>query len=146
MLKLWFSVLSAFSLLPLRTLDEQQQAKPSAVISDASSVATAPTYVDSPRKVSICSMCVYQKELFSLFHLLQKHLKVFFFSSNKNLFKMVLLCLCFGVGLLLLFHAFHLHFSPCLCSVSVAELWVFDPGLCSSCMLTGRCLYFGFYT
>ncbi|KAI3374481.1 hypothetical protein L3Q82_006306 [Scortum barcoo] len=34
-----------------RTLDEQQQAKPSAAISDAPSVATASTYVDSPRKL-----------------------------------------------------------------------------------------------
>ncbi|KAM8727906.1 GATOR1 complex protein DEPDC5 isoform 4-T4 [Acanthopagrus schlegelii] len=35
-----------------KTLDEQQQqqAKPSAAISDLSNVATAPTYVDSPRK------------------------------------------------------------------------------------------------
>ncbi|KAM8727907.1 GATOR1 complex protein DEPDC5 isoform 5-T5 [Acanthopagrus schlegelii] len=36
-----------------KTLDEQQQqqAKPSAAISDLSNVATAPTYVDSPRKL-----------------------------------------------------------------------------------------------
>uniref|UniRef100_A0A8D0DF24 DEP domain containing 5, GATOR1 subcomplex subunit n=1 Tax=Sander lucioperca TaxID=283035 RepID=A0A8D0DF24_SANLU len=36
-----------------KTLEEQQQAKPSTAVSDPSSVATAPTYVDSPRKVSI---------------------------------------------------------------------------------------------
>ncbi|XP_036940501.1 GATOR complex protein DEPDC5 isoform X6 [Acanthopagrus latus] len=36
-----------------KTLDEQQQqqAKPSAAVSDLSNVATAPTYVDSPRKL-----------------------------------------------------------------------------------------------
>ncbi|XP_028448313.1 GATOR complex protein DEPDC5 isoform X4 [Perca flavescens] len=33
-----------------KTLEEQQQAKPSTAVSDPSSVATAPTYVDSPRK------------------------------------------------------------------------------------------------
>uniref|UniRef100_A0A8C4GD83 DEP domain-containing protein n=1 Tax=Dicentrarchus labrax TaxID=13489 RepID=A0A8C4GD83_DICLA len=39
-----------------KTLDEQQQqAKPSTATSDPSSVATAPTYVDSPRKVSVYS-------------------------------------------------------------------------------------------
>lgn len=30
---------------------QQQQAKPSPAVSDPTSVATAPTYVDSPRKV-----------------------------------------------------------------------------------------------
>uniref|UniRef100_A0A8D0AUJ9 DEP domain containing 5, GATOR1 subcomplex subunit n=1 Tax=Sander lucioperca TaxID=283035 RepID=A0A8D0AUJ9_SANLU len=39
-----------------KTLEEQQQAKPSTAVSDPSSVATAPTYVDSPRKVSIYTM------------------------------------------------------------------------------------------
>ncbi|XP_028448315.1 GATOR complex protein DEPDC5 isoform X6 [Perca flavescens] len=34
-----------------KTLEEQQQAKPSTAVSDPSSVATAPTYVDSPRKL-----------------------------------------------------------------------------------------------
>ncbi|XP_019122302.1 GATOR complex protein DEPDC5 isoform X7 [Larimichthys crocea] len=34
-----------------KTLDEQQQAKPSAAVTDVSTVATAPTYVDSPRKL-----------------------------------------------------------------------------------------------
>uniref|UniRef100_A0A671TX73 DEP domain containing 5, GATOR1 subcomplex subunit n=1 Tax=Sparus aurata TaxID=8175 RepID=A0A671TX73_SPAAU len=49
-----------------KTLDEQQQqqqqqqVKPSTAVSDLSNVATAPTYVDSPRKVSVCSLCVYQ--------------------------------------------------------------------------------------
>uniref|UniRef100_A0A3Q3S0X0 DEP domain containing 5, GATOR1 subcomplex subunit n=1 Tax=Mastacembelus armatus TaxID=205130 RepID=A0A3Q3S0X0_9TELE len=40
-----------------KTLEEQQQqTKPSTAVSDPSSVATAPTYVDSPRKVSVVSM------------------------------------------------------------------------------------------
>lgn len=39
-------------LLPLRTLDEQQAAKPPAPVSDPSSVATNLTYLDSPRKVN----------------------------------------------------------------------------------------------
>uniref|UniRef100_A0A671TVF9 DEP domain containing 5, GATOR1 subcomplex subunit n=1 Tax=Sparus aurata TaxID=8175 RepID=A0A671TVF9_SPAAU len=58
------SALSA--LLEMETLDEQQQqqqqqqVKPSTAVSDLSNVATAPTYVDSPRKVSVCSLCVYQ--------------------------------------------------------------------------------------
>lgn len=39
-------------LLPLRTLEEQQATKPSAPVSDPSSVATNLTYVDSPRKVN----------------------------------------------------------------------------------------------
>ncbi|TKS80391.1 GATOR complex protein DEPDC5 [Collichthys lucidus] len=34
-----------------KTLDEQQQVKPSAAVTDVSTVATAPTYVDSPRKL-----------------------------------------------------------------------------------------------
>lgn len=40
-------------LFPIRTLEEQQQqqSKPSAAMSDLSCVATAPTFVDSPRKV-----------------------------------------------------------------------------------------------
>ncbi|XP_042371986.1 GATOR complex protein DEPDC5-like, partial [Plectropomus leopardus] len=33
-----------------KTLEEQQQAKPSTAVSDPASVATASTYVDSPRK------------------------------------------------------------------------------------------------
>ncbi|XP_047224263.1 GATOR complex protein DEPDC5 isoform X2 [Girardinichthys multiradiatus] len=33
-----------------KTLEEQQQSKPSTAVSDLSGVATAPTYVDSPRK------------------------------------------------------------------------------------------------
>uniref|UniRef100_A0A3B5B1W8 DEP domain containing 5, GATOR1 subcomplex subunit n=1 Tax=Stegastes partitus TaxID=144197 RepID=A0A3B5B1W8_9TELE len=38
-----------------KTLEEQQQSKPSAAVSDSSSVATASTYVDSPRKsTSFC--------------------------------------------------------------------------------------------
>uniref|UniRef100_A0A8D0B5J1 DEP domain containing 5, GATOR1 subcomplex subunit n=1 Tax=Sander lucioperca TaxID=283035 RepID=A0A8D0B5J1_SANLU len=48
-----------------KTLEEQQQAKPSTAVSDPSSVATAPTYVDSPRKVSIYTMCIKS----SVFHL-----------------------------------------------------------------------------
>uniref|UniRef100_A0A7N9AMG0 DEP domain containing 5, GATOR1 subcomplex subunit n=1 Tax=Mastacembelus armatus TaxID=205130 RepID=A0A7N9AMG0_9TELE len=40
-----------------KTLEEQQQqTKPSTAVSDPSSVATAPTYVDSPRKVSVVSV------------------------------------------------------------------------------------------
>ncbi|MEQ2294190.1 GATOR complex protein depdc5, partial [Ameca splendens] len=34
-----------------KTLEEQQQSKPSTAVSDLSGVATAPTYVDSPRKL-----------------------------------------------------------------------------------------------
>lgn len=61
----------------LRTLDEQQQqAKPSASVCEASSFATAPTYVDSPRKVSMCSVCVFQYKLICFRQLLRTHLKV----------------------------------------------------------------------
>uniref|UniRef100_A0A8C3A6S8 DEP domain containing 5, GATOR1 subcomplex subunit n=1 Tax=Cyclopterus lumpus TaxID=8103 RepID=A0A8C3A6S8_CYCLU len=41
-----------------KSLEDQQQAKPSTAASEPSSVATAPTYVDSPRKVSIFAGCV----------------------------------------------------------------------------------------
>uniref|UniRef100_A0A3Q4BZZ3 DEP domain-containing protein n=1 Tax=Mola mola TaxID=94237 RepID=A0A3Q4BZZ3_MOLML len=48
-----------------KTLDEQQQqTKPLTAIGEPSSVATAPTYVDSPRKVSIFLAHVYQNKLF----------------------------------------------------------------------------------
>uniref|UniRef100_A0A7N6AV68 DEP domain-containing protein n=1 Tax=Anabas testudineus TaxID=64144 RepID=A0A7N6AV68_ANATE len=47
-----------------KTLEEQQQqTKPSAAISDPSNVTTAPTYVDSPRKVSGFSECVDHNKL-----------------------------------------------------------------------------------
>uniref|UniRef100_A0A3B4X875 DEP domain containing 5, GATOR1 subcomplex subunit n=1 Tax=Seriola lalandi dorsalis TaxID=1841481 RepID=A0A3B4X875_SERLL len=46
-----------------KTLEEQQQqTKPSAAVSDPSNVATAPTYVDSPRKVRVLSVCVDQNK------------------------------------------------------------------------------------
>lgn len=47
---MWWSV-SVFInvVLGVRTLEEQ--AKPSAAVSDPANVTTAPTYVDSPRKV-----------------------------------------------------------------------------------------------
>lgn len=61
----WISGFTVFFLLLVRTLEEQQQqTKPSAAVSDPLSVATAPTYVDSPRKVSIVSMYVDQNKLF----------------------------------------------------------------------------------
>lgn len=61
------SVVPVFFLLPLRTLEEQQQAKPSTAVCEASGVATAPTYVDSPRKVSVYPVCVDPNELLQAF-------------------------------------------------------------------------------
>uniref|UniRef100_A0A8D3EDA9 DEP domain-containing protein n=1 Tax=Scophthalmus maximus TaxID=52904 RepID=A0A8D3EDA9_SCOMX len=47
-----------------KTLEEQQQTKPPAAVSDPTTVtATAPTYVDSPRKVRLCSVLVDQNGL-----------------------------------------------------------------------------------
>uniref|UniRef100_A0A8D0B5K1 DEP domain containing 5, GATOR1 subcomplex subunit n=1 Tax=Sander lucioperca TaxID=283035 RepID=A0A8D0B5K1_SANLU len=50
-----------------KTLEEQQQAKPSTAVSDPSSVATAPTYVDSPRKPAVTAGAAAIKS--SVFHL-----------------------------------------------------------------------------
>lgn len=49
-------------------------------------------------------------------------------------------------GLLLLYLAFYLHFPPFLCSVPAADLCVFGPGLCFSCMLAGWWFHFGIYS
>lgn len=121
-------------MLPLRSLEEQQQqAKPSTAVSEPPSVTAAAPYVDSPRKVNICAVCGSK----------------YFASADASVIicskywgKMSLLVLCW-VGA---FAPVSPSISVLLGSVPVAGLWVFDLGLCSSCVLTGRCLYFGFYT
>lgn len=66
-----FHLMAAFFLLPVRTMEEQQQqqqqTKPSAAVNDSSNVSTAPTYVDSPRKVSSSAAWEDQNRLLPAF-------------------------------------------------------------------------------
>lgn len=108
-------------LLPLRTLDEQQAAKPPALVSDPSSVATNLTYLDSPRKVNSYFMCTGLAVLHAAFEI--KYDLALWLFGNRPLVEH---CVCrFFKGLLLLFLAFYLHFCPFLCSVPAADLCVF---------------------
>uniref|UniRef100_A0A3P8SU55 DEP domain containing 5, GATOR1 subcomplex subunit n=1 Tax=Amphiprion percula TaxID=161767 RepID=A0A3P8SU55_AMPPE len=73
-----------------KTLEEQQQqVKPSAAVSDPSSVASASTYVDSPRKVSVFSVVLLQLLGFC------RHISIYFISS-RYFDRVFLLCWCFG--------------------------------------------------
>uniref|UniRef100_A0A4W6EAG2 DEP domain containing 5, GATOR1 subcomplex subunit n=1 Tax=Lates calcarifer TaxID=8187 RepID=A0A4W6EAG2_LATCA len=75
-----------------KTLEEQQQqTKSSATFSDPTSVATASAYVDSPRKVSVFTMCVDHNKFFCFRHLAFADTSEFIVISNKYSDKMILL-------------------------------------------------------
>lgn len=132
-------------LLPLRTLDEQQAAKPSAPVSDPSSVATNLTYLDSPRKVNGSVMSTRSSSFVAGMKLLKSNTILL---SDYLVFYSWLNIVFLGSikGLLLLFLAFYFQFPPFLCCVPAADLSVFSPGLCFSCMLAGWWLLFGIYS
>lgn len=122
----------------VRTIDEQQQqAKPLTSVSDQSAVATAATYVDSPRKVSAAPPRVPSRCLGSL----QSHRVTFDLPSLSSGWR----C-CFGVGSSLGFSLFLLPFVLLPLVVVSLSFRALILGWSSSALLTGRCLYFGFYT
>uniref|UniRef100_A0A4W6ECZ8 DEP domain containing 5, GATOR1 subcomplex subunit n=1 Tax=Lates calcarifer TaxID=8187 RepID=A0A4W6ECZ8_LATCA len=68
-----------------KTLEEQQQqTKSSATFSDPTSVATASAYVDSPRKVSVFTMCVDHNKFFCFRHLAFADTSEFIVISNNG--------------------------------------------------------------
>lgn len=102
---------TAFLLLPCRTLDEQQQqqqAKPPTAITDPSSVATALTYVDSPRKVSFCSSCASQNKLSCFRH--------WAFADTSECIFINMLVLCCGALALVSLLPFAFSSMPVFCS------------------------------
>lgn len=113
-LEFWISVLTTFCLLHVRTLDEQQQqqqqqqVKPSTAVSDLSNVATAPTYVDSPRKVSVCSLCVYQNYFLLQQFSFCRHIWMYFLSAVNAWFIFVgasVSGFCFSPSICFVLHA-----------------------------------------
>lgn len=135
-LLLWTQFESFSLCIHLRTIDEQQQqqVKPLTSFSDQSAIAA--TYVDSPRKVSTAPQQV-DWGVRVCCKVAMSHLICRQFSAGDAA-ALVLGSSRVSWFLLLLF------FLPLVVvSLSFRALIL---GWSSSCMLTGRCLYFGFYT
>lgn len=113
-------------LLPLRTLDEQQGTKTSTAVSDPSSVGTNLTYLDSPRKVNNSFICTKTKSFVTGTKLLKSNMILFYDYLSVYSWLKILLGF-FLKGPLLFFSCLLLAFSPFLCSVPAADLYIFDP-------------------